>query len=93
MKSEFMDTANFLLENPVVKNLANYNHHMGKTRLEHVKEVAWISFFIGKKLSLDSRAIIRGGLLHDLFFMTGCVNDQGFTASGIIILLLKTPAK
>ena len=68
MKLEFMDTADPLLENPVVKDLANYNHHMGKTRLEHVKEVAWISFVIGKKLSLDSRAIIRGGLLHDLFF-------------------------
>ena len=68
MKSEFMDTANSLLEKPVVKNLVNYNHHMGKTRLEHVKEVAWMSFVIGKKLSFNCRIIIRGSLLHDLFF-------------------------
>jgi uncharacterized protein len=30
--------------------------------------VAWLSFLWGKRLSLDCRAIVRGALLHDLFF-------------------------
>jgi uncharacterized protein len=36
--------------------------------LEHVKEVAYLSFLWGKRLSLDSEAIVRGALLHDLFY-------------------------
>ena len=72
METEFLQTAAPLLENPTVQALSRYNHHRGKTRLEHVQEVAWTSFLIGKRfskrISLDSRAIIRGALLHDLFF-------------------------
>ncbi len=68
MKNEFYDTIAPLLEDPMVQSLELYNHHRGKTRLEHVKEVAWLSFVWGKRLSLDCRAITRGALLHDLFF-------------------------
>ena len=72
MENEFLQTAAPLLENPTVQALSLYNHHRGKTRLEHVQEVAWTSFLISKKfskrISMDSRAIIRGALLHDLFF-------------------------
>jgi uncharacterized protein len=31
-------------------------------------EVAWLSYQIARKLSLDSTATVRGALLHDLFF-------------------------
>ena len=68
METEFLETAAPLLENPMVKALSQHNHHRGKTRLDHVKEVAWLSFLWGKRLSLDCRAIVRGALLHDLFF-------------------------
>ena len=68
METEFLETAAPLLDNPTVKALSQYNHHRGKTRLDHVKEVAWLSFLWGKRLSLDCRAIVRGALLHDLFF-------------------------
>ena len=68
METEFSETAAPLLDNPTVKALSQYNHHRGKTRLDHVKEVAWLSFLWGKRLSLDCRAIVRGALLHDLFF-------------------------
>ena len=68
MEAEFLEAATPLLENPAVRALSQYNHHRGKTRLEHVKEVAWLSFVWGKRLSLDCKAIVRGGLLHDLFF-------------------------
>jgi len=68
METEFTSTARPLLELPEVAKLAQYNHHRGKNRLDHVKEVAYLSFLWGKRLSLDTRAIIRGALLHDLFY-------------------------
>jgi len=68
MKREFMSIAAPVLENPVVASLSRYKHHGGKTRLDHVKEVAWLSFLLGKRFSLDYRAMVRGALLHDLFF-------------------------
>ena len=68
MEKEFMNMAAPLLENPVVAGLSRYPHHRGKTRLDHVKEVAGLSFYWGKRLSLDCRAMVRGALLHDLFF-------------------------
>ena len=68
MAAEFMDFAAPLLENPDVQSLSRNLHHRGKTRLEHVEEVAWLSFCWGKRFSLDCQAIVRGALLHDLFF-------------------------
>lgn len=68
LETEFANTARPLLDLPEVAKLAQYNHHRGKNRLDHVKEVAYLSFRWGKKLSLDTRAIIRGALLHDLFY-------------------------
>lgn len=68
METEFINTARPLLENPMVAKLSQYPHHRGKTRLDHVKEVAYLSFLWGRRLSLDCGAIIRGALLHDLFF-------------------------
>lgn len=67
-REEFLRIASPLLDEPLVKRLAHYNHHRGKTRLEHVIEVAELSFIIGRKLSLDCEAIVRGALLHDLFY-------------------------
>ncbi|MCK4826072.1 phosphohydrolase, partial [bacterium] len=68
MRAEFDVLAAPLLENPVMKSLSKYMHHKGKSRLDHVKEVAWVSFVWSKRFSLDSKAIVRGALLHDLFF-------------------------
>jgi uncharacterized protein len=65
---QFMDIARPLLELPDVEKLSQYEHHRGKTRLEHVKEVAYLSFLWSKRLHLDDEAIIRGALLHDLFY-------------------------
>jgi len=65
---EFMNAARPLLENQALKAISQFDHHRGKTRLEHVKEVAYLSFLWGRRLSLDCNAIVRGGLLHDLFY-------------------------
>ncbi|RKZ55375.1 MAG: phosphohydrolase, partial [Gammaproteobacteria bacterium] len=68
LEAQFINTARPLLELPEVTKLSQYGHHRGKTRLEHVKEVAYLSFLWGKRLSLDGEAIVRGALLHDLFY-------------------------
>ena len=68
LETQFIDTARPLLELPEVAKLSQYEHHRRKTRLEHVKEVAYLSFLWGKRLSLDCDAIVRGALLHDLFY-------------------------
>lgn len=68
METQFINMANPLIEHPEVAKLSQYEHHRGKTRLDHVKEVAYISFLWGKRLSLDCDSITRGALLHDLFF-------------------------
>ncbi|MEA3415880.1 MAG: putative ABC transporter permease [Thermodesulfobacteriota bacterium] len=47
IETEFLEAAAPLLDNPTVKALSQYNHHRGKTRLDHVKEVAWLSFLWG----------------------------------------------
>jgi len=67
-ESEFMDIAGSLIEHPAVQRLADFRHHRDKTRLGHSVEVAWHSFLISRKLSLDCDATVRGALLHDLFF-------------------------
>jgi len=66
--SEFRDVSEPVLAFPDVARLSQYPHHRGKTRLDHVKEVAHLSYRLGRRLSLDSKAIIRGALLHDFFF-------------------------
>ena len=68
MEREFINIAGPLLELPEVGKLSQYNHHREKTRLEHVEEVARLSFLWGKRLHLDDEAIVRGALLHDLFY-------------------------
>ncbi|NDY41894.1 phosphohydrolase [Dissulfurirhabdus thermomarina] len=64
----FRAAAGPVLAIPEVAALARYPHHRGKTRLDHVREVAWLSFLWGRRLRLDTEAIVRGALLHDLFF-------------------------
>lgn len=65
---EFINMARPLLENSALRALSQFDHHRGKTRLEHVREVAYLSFQWGRRLSLDCNAIVRGALLHDLFY-------------------------
>ena len=68
METQFINTARPLIEHPGVARLSQHKHHRGKTRLEHVKEVAYLSFLWGKRFSLDCESIVRGAMLHDLFF-------------------------
>ncbi len=68
LDKEFMEMAKPVAGLPEVRKLSLYKHHHGKTRLDHVIEVAYLSFRIGKRLSLDCNAIVKAAILHDLFF-------------------------
>ncbi len=57
-----------LVKEPRVANLVNFHHHRAITRLDHCLEVAWLSYVIARRLSLDYQAAARGAVLHDLFF-------------------------
>jgi uncharacterized protein len=65
---EFNDIAKHLIEHPDVYKLSHFRHHNSINRLEHSLEVAWISYLVARRFSLDNVAIVRGALLHDLFF-------------------------
>jgi len=67
-ESEFMSVARSLIDHPDVQRLADFKHHHYKTRFDHSLEVAWHSFLISQRFSLDYNATVRGALLHDLFF-------------------------
>lgn len=67
-RRKFVAIASPLLEHPSVIKLKDINHHLGKSRFDHVLEVSWRSFLITESLSLDSEATVRGALLHDLFY-------------------------
>ncbi len=68
LDEEFMKLVENILRHKEVRQLKDFPHHRGKSRLEHVIEVSYYSYLIGKRLSLDTHAIVKGAMLHDLFF-------------------------
>lgn len=66
-QTEFADQIDELLHTPAVQNLQYYPHHHRVTRYEHVLLVAQLSFRIARAWGLDSRAVARSALLHDLY--------------------------
>ncbi len=88
LKEDFISIVSPLLMNDDVARLKDCNHHFGKTRLDHVLEVSWLSFKLSRFLSLDCSSTARGALLHDLFFydwLREGPNFHGFKHPGIAL--------
>ena len=66
-QTEFTDQIDDLLRTQAVQNLKYYSHHHRVTRYEYVLLVAQLSFRIARAWGLDSRAVARSALLHDLY--------------------------
>lgn len=66
--SEYVNLIADLLETEAVQKLANYTQHHHSTRLEHSLSVSYDSYVIAKRMHLNTRAVARAGLLHDLFY-------------------------
>lgn len=62
----FMKAARPILEHDVYQQMKGIRHHKGSV-FDHCVDVAYASYLVGKKLGLDCRSIIRGGLLHDFY--------------------------
>lgn len=59
-----------LLNNEKVKQLNDYNQHLGISRLEHSISVAYITFRVLTTLKISEERVknaVRAALLHDLF--------------------------
>ncbi|HAL60429.1 MAG: HD domain-containing protein [Sarcina sp.] len=65
----FVSELNDLLNNPEIQRMAGYEQHQGNTTLQHVLNVAMVSFRIADRLGLDidERALAKGAVLHDFY--------------------------
>ena len=63
---EFMQTANPILTHKEFMKTKSIVHH-GNTRFNHSVKVAYLAYKISKMLGCDTKAVIRGGTLHDFF--------------------------
>ncbi|GAF39678.1 HD family hydrolase [Agrilactobacillus composti DSM 18527 = JCM 14202] len=66
--SEYVALVSDLLQRDEVLKLAEFTQHYYSNRLEHSIHVSYRSYLLGKKLNLNTRALARAGLLHDLFY-------------------------
>ena len=65
--TEYLDLIQDLIEHEDVKYLEKFVHHKVTNRLSHSISVSYSSFCWARRLKLNTRAIARAGLLHDLF--------------------------
>lgn len=67
MKDEFFNIAKDILLNDEYLSLNGIRHHR-TTRYKHSIRVAYVSFITAKLLKLNTVEIVRGALLHDMFY-------------------------
>ncbi len=65
---EYMELIEDLLALEEVQSLEQFKHHKVTNRLAHSLLVSYYSYCMAKRFGLNTRAIARAGLLHDLFF-------------------------
>lgn len=68
---EYVALIQDLMDTEEVQSLETFVHHKVTNRLAHSISVSYRSYRWAKRLGLDTRAIARAGLLHDLFFYEG----------------------
>lgn len=70
---EFRSFIEDLTSNPYLRNLRGYPNHKlvnnNGGRLKHSYAVAWLSYRLAKRLSLDPALAARAGLLHDIGYV------------------------
>lgn len=68
---EYLSLIEDLLYTEEVQKLEGFVHHKVTNRLAHSISVSYRSYCWAKRLNLNTRAVARAGLLHDLFFYEG----------------------
>lgn len=64
---EFYEEAKEIFTHPIVLQMKKYNHHSQTSCYQHCVHVAYYCYKIAKILNWDAKALMKGGLLHDLF--------------------------
>jgi uncharacterized protein len=78
IRKEFITFITPIIENEKIKRMDKYIQHGSTSCLEHCIAVAFISFYIAKKLHIccDYNSLIRGALLHDYFLYDWHIKDD-----------------
>jgi len=66
--SDYVAIVADLLAQPAVQRLADFTQHHHSNRLDHSIAVSYDSYLLAKKWHLNTTAVARAGLLHDLFY-------------------------
>lgn len=74
--NEYLELIEDLINHEDVQRLESFVHHKVTNRLAHSLSVSYSSFCWARRLKLDTRAIARAGLLHDLFFYEGITKHE-----------------
>lgn len=74
--AEYLALIEDLIDLEEVQCLKNYVHHLVTDRLSHSLSVSYRSYRWAKRFNLNTRAIARAGLLHDLFYYDSADKHQ-----------------
>lgn len=74
--AEYMALIEDLISLEEVQCLKKYVHHLVTDRLSHSLSVSYRSYRWAKRFKLNTRAIARAGLLHDLFYYESADKNQ-----------------
>ncbi|MBA1434643.1 HD domain-containing protein [Bombilactobacillus bombi] len=65
---QYLELVKDLLAKPELQRLQSIKQHHYSNRFDHSVRVSYYSYLLGKRWHLNTRALARGGLLHDLFY-------------------------
>ncbi len=63
----FFRLARPVLEHPLFESQRAYIHHDTTSVYDHAIIVAYMSFWLAKKLTIEADTVVKGALLHDFF--------------------------
>lgn len=71
-RKRFEEEIRLLKEEPEIQKMASFGMHSGNNTLQHVENVANMSFLLAQKLGIhvDEAALARGAMLHDYYLYT-----------------------
>lgn len=77
-KEYFLDIIMEFINMPEIREMENYIQHGQVSTYEHCLSVAYISFYISRKLHLkvNYENLVRGALLHDFFLYDWHIKDK-----------------
>lgn len=64
---DFINLINDLMTHPKVIEMGHYRHHGHIDCLSHSVHVSYFAYKLGLKLHLNTKALARGGFLHDFY--------------------------